>query len=187
MDLSGAWSYGRSVSEHRLAHNKTQRHVSEYGDGIELLGVMGEICARRFLGLSEVLHEGFDHGVDILFEGMTIDVKATHLTPLIQHRYLQWPRWKPVKSDYILLAAIDALHRGGTILGYATRAEVLAAPINRDRRYPCREIAVGDLHPAWELEVEAVRHRSASSYIPSSGIGNIMKTYERRSKAQTGR
>lgn len=157
MDLSGSWSYIQSTAKSRLAHNITPRHVYEYGEGIELLGVAGEIIARRFLGLDEQIHEGFDHGVDILFYGMKIDVKATLLTPKIAHRFLQWPVWKRVKSDIVLLTAVDPLTRQGTVLGYATRAEIVCSPVNQERDWPCHEIALDKLHPAWELVVEKVK------------------------------
>jgi hypothetical protein len=37
------------------------------------------------------------------------------------------------------------------VLGFATRAEVLAAPINDERYIPCHEIKVTSLHRPWEL------------------------------------
>lgn len=163
MDLSGSWDYIRQISRSRLAHNKTPHHVFDYGDGIELIGVAGEIVARRFLGLPEELHDGFDGGVDIFYGGMRVDVKATVLTPNIQHRFLQWPETKRVKSDIILLTAIDPILKIGTVLGYANRSDVLEAPINRERYQPCHEIPVTKLRPAWELEAEFVRGRNVQS------------------------
>ena len=65
MDLSGSWDYIREIARSRLAHNKTSHHVSEFGEGIELIGVAGEIVARRFLGLPETIHQRFDGGVDL--------------------------------------------------------------------------------------------------------------------------
>lgn len=163
MDLSGSWKYIAEISKSRLAHNKTSHHVSEYGDGIELIGVAGEIVARRFLGLPEELHQGFDGGVDLTYGGMRVDVKATLLTPNISHRYLQWPETKRIKSDIILLTAVDPILKIGTVLGYANRNDVVNAPINRDRYQPCHEIPVMALRPAWELEAEFVRSRSVNA------------------------
>lgn len=160
MDLSGSWNYIKRISRSRLAHNKTSHHVSDYGDGIELIGVAGEIVARRFLGLPEELHEGFDGGVDLVYGGMKVDVKATLLTPNIGHRFLQWPETKRIKSDIVLLTAVDPILQIGTILGYANRHDVLNAHVNYERFNPCHEIPVRDLKPAWELEAEFVRSRS---------------------------
>ena len=157
MDLSGSWPYIERIARSRLAHNKSRYHVSEYGDGIETLGVAGEIAARRFLGLDEKLHEGFDGGVDFVFAGCTIDVKATVLTPNVSYRFLQWPEYKPVIAQIILLTGIEPLSRRAVVLGYATQQEVRIAPINTTRFNPCHEIAVSDLHPYYELISKQLR------------------------------
>ena len=157
MDLTGSWEYIQGIAKSRLANNKTPHHVTEFGEGIELLGAAGEIIARRFLGLEERLHSGFDHGIDIRLFGMKIDVKATVLTPKVCHRFLQWPTWKTVKSDIILLTAIDPISKQGTVLGYATKNEMEGAPVNKTRFIACHEIAVNELHPCWELIVEGLR------------------------------
>ncbi len=156
MNLSGSWQYIQMTARSRLEHNKTSRHVSEYGEGIEVLGAAGEIVARRFLGVAEVLHDGFDGGCDILFHEMRIDVKATVLTPKVHYRFLQWPLNKHVRSDIILMTAVDPIHMMGTLLGYATREEVLRAPVNYQRKYPCAEIPVNNLHPVHLLLMEAL-------------------------------
>jgi len=164
MDLSGSWDYILEVSRSRLAHNKTAHHVSDYGEGIEVIGVAGEIVARRYLGMSEIVHDGFDDGVDLRFAGMRIDVKATLLTSLVGHRFLQWPDWKKVKADIILLTAIDPVTKVGVPIGYATKQEIIKAPINRDRPTPCHEIPVRDLHPVWELMAAYERERMKPIY-----------------------
>lgn len=166
MDLSGSWPYICDVARSRLAHNKTERHVSKFGEGIEVLGVAGEIVARRFLGISELLHEGFDGGIDLRFAGMRIDVKATLLTPSVQHRFLQWPEWKRVKADIIVLTAIDPIVQKGTMIGFATRTEIIAAPINATRSSPCHEIPVMNLSPSWLLlqTFERERMKESGSY-----------------------
>lgn len=151
MDLGGSWKYIEDVARSRLANNKTKHHVSDYGDGIETLGVAGELLARRFLGLDEKLHGGFDGGYDFVFAGMKVDVKATVLTPNIGFRFLQWPEWKEVKCQVVLMTAIDPVSRHGTMIGYATKDEVKKAPINSMRPIPCHEIAVKDLRPVYEL------------------------------------
>ncbi len=151
MDLNGSWGYIERVARNRLANNKTRHHVSEYGDGIETLGVAGELVARRFLGIEERLHEGFDGGTDFVFAGKTVDVKATVLTPNIGFRFLQWAEWKPVKAQIILMTAIEPICRQGIVIGYATKDEVQRSPVNRSRFTPCHEIPITDLHPVYEL------------------------------------
>lgn len=168
MDLSGSWEYAKRIAESRLANNKTQHHVSEYGEGIELIGVLGEIAARRYLGLREKLHVNWDGGVDINFDGMTIDVKATLLTPKVKFRFLQWPINKPIKSDYILMAAVDPVTKQAVILGYATRSEVQKAKINYDRAYACREISVQKLHPAYDLVAMRLKNISRGKNVPQT-------------------
>lgn len=180
MDLSGSWQYIESTARSRLAHNKTKRHVSDYGGGIEIIGVAGELLVRRFLGLPEKVHEGFDGGVDINYFGMKLDVKATVLTPNIGFRYLQWPEWKKFKAEYIVMTAIDPVLKIGTLLGYATRDEMRAAPVNRDRLIACHEIPVADLHPIWELEAEALRRKMKfpareTSKKPGSGTVSVWR------------
>lgn len=163
MDLSGSWPYIEATARNRLAHNKTKRHVSDYGEGIEVIGVAGELIVRRFLGLAEHVHEGFDNGVDINYFGMRMDVKATILTPNANYRFLQWPNWKKVRADYIVMTLIDPVNKVGTITGYAMKDEILRSPINQTRQTPCHEIPVTDLHPAWELIVEACRRRTSAA------------------------
>jgi hypothetical protein len=157
MNLDGSWPYIQNVARSRLANNKTERHVYDYGEGIELIGVAGEIVARRFLGCEEKVHDRFDNGVDIYFLDYTIDVKATVLTPRVEFRFLQWPVWKTVKSDIIMLTAIDPIRKIGTVIGYATKREIVAAPVNQTRANPCHEISAKDLHPAWLLMEDLVR------------------------------
>jgi hypothetical protein len=160
MDLSGSWSYIESIARSRLSHNKTRRHVYDYGEGIEVIGVAGEIIVRRFLGLSETVHERFDHGIDIEYFGLKMDVKATVLTPGASFRFLQWPNWKRVRAGLIVMTVVDPINKIGTIIGYARKAEILAAPVNPNRATPCHEIPFTELHPAWELIVEACRRRT---------------------------
>ncbi len=160
MDLSGSWQYIEEAARSRLSHNKTRRHVYDYGEGIEVIGVAGEIIVRRFLGLAETVHEGFDNGIDIEYFGLKMDVKATILTPSANFRFLQWPNWKKVRAELIVMTAVDPINKNGTIIGYARKEEILAAPINPNRPTPCHEIPFTELHPAWELMVEACRRRT---------------------------
>jgi len=158
MNLNGSWSYIENIARSRLEHNKTPRHVYEYGDELEILGVAGELCARRFLGLEEKLHEGFDGGKDIQFFGTRIDVKATVLTPKLQYRNLQWTEGKWVKSDVILMVAVNIERRIATPVGYATKEEIEKAPVNYKRPYPCHEIPIEKLHQPYLLLSEGLRN-----------------------------
>lgn len=160
MDLSGSWSSIQNTAKSRLCHNKTVFHISDYGEGIEVIGAAGEVAARRFFGLSETLHTGFDHGCDMVFAQKRIDVKATILTPKLNHRFLQWPQSKRVKAEIILLTAVDPISMQAVVVGYATKAEIELALINETRAYPCREISVMKLHPPYELIMEDLRLRS---------------------------
>lgn len=161
MDLSGSWAYIENVAQSRLAGNKTSRHVSKWGNTLEILGVAGEIAVRRYLGLPENVHNGFDHGVDLTFNGKSIDVKTTVLTPRLSYRYLQYPVWKKIKSEIIILTAVNPQSRAATIVGYATREEILRAPVNRTRLEACHEIPVRDLHPIWELIAASIHPEPA--------------------------
>ena len=160
MDLSGSWQYIEDTARNRLAHNKTKRHVSNYGEGIEVIGVAGELLVRRFLGLPEQVHEGFDHGVDIHYFGMRLDVQATVLTPNANYRFLQWPIWKKARAKYVIMTVVDPINRLGTVIGYAPKAEVFTAPINAERLTPCHEIPFTSSHLAGELIVEGCRRRT---------------------------
>jgi hypothetical protein len=151
MDLSRSWPYLEQVATHRLANNKTRRHVTDFGEYIELIGAAGELAARRFLQVDENLHEHFDGGADIHYKGIRIDVKATVWTPKLINRYLQWPIWKAVKADAILFTAININEKSAIVVGYALRHEVNQAPVNKTRAYPCYEIPVPKLRKASRL------------------------------------
>lgn len=151
MNLKGDWDYLKGVAAKRLENNRTSRHVSDYGTEIELIGAAGELAARRFLGLSVKLHDQFDGGIDLLWRGKRVDVKATKLTPKLNFRFLQWPETKKFKADIILLTAVSLRTQQGVVVGWEWVDAVREAPINFDRDYPCHEIPVIDLRPAWEF------------------------------------
>jgi len=151
MDLSSSWKYIVETAKIRYSNNRTQWHVNDYGIDKEVIGVAGEVVARRHLGLDEEVHLGFDGGVDITFCGIRIDVKATLLTPKFTYKFLQWAEGKPIKSDIIFLTAIDPISMAGIPVGYATRDAIGNAPVNKTRHIPCHEIPVRELHPDWEL------------------------------------
>ena len=153
MNLSTSWEYIEKVAESRLEHNITVHHRYQYGEIIEVLGAAGELAARRFLSLNENLHDRFDGGIDIVFHGVSIDVKTTHLTRKFKHRCLQWPARKRIKADIVLMAAVDVRTKRAAIIGYAYPQEILSREVNYEREQPCYEVPVEELHPAWELLV----------------------------------
>lgn len=151
IDLSRDWPYILRAAKLRLAHNQTERHVSQYGDSIEIRGAAGEFAARRFFGLPEVLHTEFDGGVDFRLDGKSVDVKATKLVDYIHKLHLQWPADKRFVAEIIILTAVNIETKTAEMIGWATAEEMAAAPINYDRRDACHEIKVTKLRPIQEL------------------------------------
>jgi hypothetical protein len=151
MDLVQQWPYIEQVAAERLQNNQTKRHVSQYGTYIEVIGAAGELAARRFFQLPETLHTHLDGGCDMYYKGMRIDIKATVWTPKLQFRYLQWPRTKPVRSDVILLTAVNIETKSAILAGYALPDDIKKAPINTERDFPCYEIPVPSLRKASAL------------------------------------
>jgi hypothetical protein len=149
MNLTASWPYIEEIAARRLAHNKTSRHVSRFGPEIETIGAAGELAARRFLGLPEILHTSFDGGADIVIGDTRIDVKSTKLDRA--HRYLQWPYWKLVNSPFILVTMVDMEARKAQVVGYATRDDIMSAAINMKRPIWCYEIFLKDLRKASDL------------------------------------
>jgi hypothetical protein len=151
MDLSGSWDYILRIAGSRLASNKTRYHIDQFGDELEIIGTAGEVAARRFLGMDEALHTGFDGGVDLLYDGLKVDVKTTRLTPKVEHRFLQYPIMKDIHADIVLMVAVEPGEKIATVLGYATKAQILRHAVNRDRLLPCREVPIRELTPPWRL------------------------------------
>jgi len=151
VDLTAQWPYLEQVAFTRLANNKTERHVSKFGTEIELIGAAGELAARRFFHVSEELHTHFDYGADITYKGIRIDVKATAWTPRVLRRHMQWPVWKRIKADVILLTAVSIQEKSAILVGYALPHEIRRAPVNRERFIACYEIPVTRLRKPSQL------------------------------------
>lgn len=162
MDLAASWDYIEKVTKARLLHNKTARHVSEYGTYIEVIGAAGELAARRYLKMPEELHECFDGGADFYWNGLSVDVKATILTPQVGFRFLQWREGREIKADIIILTAENIERREAALLGWAMPSEIRRAPINATRDYPCHEIPARRLHKPHELLQTNTQERSNS-------------------------
>lgn len=171
MNLKPDWHYIKAIAAIRLAQNRTERHIwpedisagnkkHEYLVGevtdLEMMGVAGEFMVRRLFGESEDLHTRFDDGVDIRHLALDIDVKTTRWEQQLEGRFLQWRETKPINCDVVVMCALSLKFKHGLILGYATAREVMNAPVNKARRWPCHEIHIDDLHPIWHLQVPNV-------------------------------
>jgi len=152
ISLRNKWKTIVAVAKKRLKNNsKTEWHRSEFGDELEIMGAAGEIAARLFLKLPLRLSTKFDNGVDLEWQGYSVDVKATRWVSTIMSRYLQWPEKKNIKADFILLTAIDFNERRAKILGYCTGEELRNAPVNEKREIPCMEIPIKELKDPEDL------------------------------------
>lgn len=174
MDLTPQWSYLEAIAAERLKNNQTKFHVSEYGTYIELIGAAGELAARRFFQLPEELHTHLDGGTDMWFKDMRIDIKATVWTPRLQFRFLQWPITKAIKSDVIMLTAVNIEEKAAIIVGYALPSDIERAPINYERDYACHEISIPRLRKASRLlfvESRTELYPGAQKATPLSGPG----------------
>jgi len=154
MNLEHHWAYVLDIAAQRLANNKTPKHNAKYGDDIEIMGAAGELAARIFLGEPLRMGVHFDGGVDIQCGHWSVDVKATKFTPGIAHRYLQWPIWKTVRSDVILMTVVNIETKQATIIGYAMKTDLENATANMARDVPCVEIPFTSLRAPWELVAE---------------------------------
>ena len=154
MNLEHHWGYVLDVAAKRLQNNKTPRHIAKYGDELEIMGAAGELAARIFLGAPLEMGVHFDGGIDITYGRHNVDVKATKITPGIAYRFLQWPIWKPVVSDIILMTVVNIGTKHATVIGYATRKDLESAVANMAREVPCVEIPFVGLRAPWELVAE---------------------------------
>jgi hypothetical protein len=173
MDLTPQWSYLECIAAERLKNNQTKFHVSGYGTYIELIGAAGELAARRFFQLPEELHTHLDGGTDMYFKDMRIDIKATVWTPKLKHRFLQWPITKVIKSDVILLTAVNIDEKAAVIVGYALPHEISRAPINKNRDYACHEIPIPKLRKASGL----LFAESREDLYPSHQVYKVRRQY----------
>ncbi len=160
IDLYASWGYLEQIAAERLVNNRTNRQFSlgdtpeerkAYMGDLEIIGAAGELAARLFLHLPAHLHTSFDGGTDIVWRNWNLDVKATPLRSNMQNSNLQWPSWKWIKSDIILLTAVDLRGKFAEMIGFAWNNELACAPHNPDAKVPCHEIPVPELHNIWNL------------------------------------
>jgi hypothetical protein len=128
MNLQADWGYILEVAERRLRNNRTHRHIVSEKGRLEIIGAAGEVAARRFLGLPEKLHNHFDGGVDLNWRGYRVDVKSTAISDHLGKQYLQYPEYKWINADIILMMGIDLDRQEATVIGFATCAAPIAAP-----------------------------------------------------------
>jgi len=166
MNLGQDWEVILQIANRRRENNRTSWHIDR--KYMEVIGVAGELAARRFLGLPEVIHEHFDGGRDFVWRGLPVDVKSTKLTPHVDHRFLQWPINKTFKAKIVLMMGIDMERKLAAPLGWAYASEVQEAQINNEREYPCYEIPVTDLRPAWMLFTIQSQNPKESKTLPQS-------------------
>jgi hypothetical protein len=164
MNLQSDWAYILEVAERRLKYNKTPRHIASEKGRLEIIGAAGEVAARRFLGLPERLHNHFDGGVDLNWRGYRIDVKSTAISHYLGKQYLQYPEYRWIKSDLLLMMGIDLDRQEATVIGFAWKDEVKRAPVNYERMIPCHEIPIPSLHHPWELYL---LHDRSTAQVPS--------------------
>lgn len=156
MNLSNDWDFILDKAKRRYENNKTIRQAKTYSYELEVLGVAGEVCTRKMLGVPIEIHECFDGGVDISFAGVDLDVKTTVLTPKIFYRFLQFRVGKVIKADAIVMAAVDPISKQGIVLGWAYRRKILKSFINYSRTYPCYEIPISELNDINKLIVLSI-------------------------------
>lgn len=124
-------------------------------------GLYGEIAFARWAGLERVVAvQGIltDGGVDFADGQVSIDVKATAArgTWHVGKAHLLRPRSYNLKADVYVLIVLDEPRRRARFAGWATRAELEAAPVRtqndegRPKVYvPTRCIREADLHHDW--------------------------------------
>jgi len=135
------------------------------------MGAAGEIAARRFLKLPLGLKTTFDNGVDLIWRGHTVDVKATRWVPTIMGRYLQWPENKKIKADYILMTAVRLEEKEAVILGFCSRQELEHADVNPERDIPCKEIPIRKLKDPAELLTLSPKRKGSKAKKYATGSG----------------
>ena len=170
MNLGPYWPYIEDISRQRLANNKTSRHIPNDGQ-LELIGAAGELAARLFYGLSTELGVHFDGGHDFEVGDITVDVKATPMTGGAAYRYLQWPTWKEIKAQIIVMTIINVKQMTGTLVGFATKEQILASFVNKSRATVCYEIPYVKLSACWELQV---REDLRKMRLPCSIVGSLI-------------
>ena len=159
MNLRSDWPYIQQIAAERLRNNKTPRHRAKYGTEIEVMGAAGELAARRFLGLPEILGTTFDGGVDLSTHGITVDVKSTKPWS----KWLQVAYYKRVSADVILMMSVDMNKREVVPFGFAWRQEIFSAPLDLRMDDACHRIHISDLHDIEDLTNARIPSRTKAS------------------------
>jgi hypothetical protein len=151
MNLRDDWDYILKKAQERYSKVRTQWHVNRYGNRLEIMGAAGEVAARRLLRLERDLHVGFDGGIDFMWRGKKVDVKATRKYPHVECTALQWPLTRQINADLIILVLVDAENKEADIVGYITKAELENARTNLSASIPCLEVPTTKFHCIYEL------------------------------------
>jgi len=160
MLITDAWDYILDVARERLVANFHRHNSHRLGDHIEVLGVAGELAARRFLGLPERVLGVGDPGWDIEIPSTdvlgdpyvwTIDVKSRPWIEGFWRMPLQWPLHKPMRADLALLVFVHLAERRAAVVSFAGKEDLEAAPIDTGGLMPCRLVDPQNMQPATRL------------------------------------
>lgn len=134
----------RALGEARHRHHRGSRTNRPIIEGNDPIGVAGELIFARKFGLPEdpTKRIGADRGWDFVAEdGRTIDVKATAYKgktgdtgdPSMRVGLFA-DKGQVVADVYVLVYVDDVDKAAGRILGWATKDEMLAAPLRSTRK-----------------------------------------------------
>jgi hypothetical protein len=143
-DLAFCWSLLTQEAAARKAHWLAHPSTQPWSEDRELVGLAGEVAYALTFGWPGPLVDrprAPDGGHDFGY----VDVKAV-------------PRWRdpslirdlrmPTKAPRYALVAVDLDASRGTVVGEATRAELLAAPTRDFGHGPAHVLPAAALHPA---------------------------------------
>jgi hypothetical protein len=119
-----------TIARHRSAQGVGSKTHTPHVKQADLVGAAGELIFARYIGVDPftVDRGAPDSGWDFTVGGYKIDVKGTDFQPRFKISLIV--DVGQVKADlYVLVHVDDAIDARGTIMGWATAAEVSAAPL----------------------------------------------------------
>ena len=141
--LSGGWDKLKEVAKRREDQKGGFRSTRNWAkESTHLLGLLGEavVCHVCGVKMNLGLDINGDDGYDIVLGGLTWDVKTSTYW---SSPHLRENPERVGKCDGYILVAIDLKRKRGRMVGWATKAEVLAAP-TRDYGYGPRHSLLPD-------------------------------------------
>src|SRR5665213_993633 len=123
-DLNPFWDISRRCAEERYKQKNDFKSTRNWNKDPHFVGLLSEHVYGKMIGQEpnlDLLIQG-DSGFD--FPG--VDVKGC---TYVNDPYLKWIPSAPLVADTYVLVVIDLNKRRGMVKGYATRAEVAAAPL----------------------------------------------------------